>query len=224
MVSGEIMKKQNYLIVLTLSLAMHTHLDAAQMNIEMKEQETKQLTAEEQAAVNEMFDIIETKNENNQAEQAKKLQTLLQRYPQIIEMKDKEGWTALMAAAANGKADAIQLLVSAGAKLYAKNEWNRTAWDIAVLRIHPEIYGEAVVAGLAERKRYLHAQQEAKKKLEKHMISPLAQLTTEYAYHPQILGDLPQGVTPLEKAQRITQKIREKKKQKTVTCKNKGKQ
>lgn len=331
------MSKQQYLFLL-ISLAAHTHLQAAQMNVETKEQDMKQLSAEEKAAAEEMFAIVSEKNVSNNAKQAKKLRPLLQKYPNIINQRDSKGetalmwaareentdivklliatgaelnaknidgftaltwsaffqpigpsqaikiliaagadlnakdirgYTALMWAVSNGNDEAVELLIAADADLNAKNNDGYTplmlaAWNGKIRTIEPLIaaganetlqnekdcnntaldyaimldaiikgskkdaYIAAVTRGKMKREQYLQAQQVAKKKIT-HIVFPgeieepeIIEIISEYAYHPQVLGDLPEE-TQLEKAQRITKEIQERKKQKAVssTCRNK---
>lgn len=180
------MLKQNYLFLLMLSLAMHIHLDAAQMNVDVKEQEEEQLSAEEQAAVKEMFAIVSEKNVSDKAKQAQKLQHLLQRYPTIINQKDEHGDTTLMLATYWGRTNIIQLLIAAGADEYIRNKENKTARDFAIERGFSKEHQAAVESGENERLlRYA-----TRKELEQYMIPDLAKITTEYTFSPQTTSDL----------------------------------
>jgi len=145
------MKKQNYLFLLLLSLAVHTQAHAAQMNVEVKEKEEKQLSVQEQVAATKMFDIVQSKTTSDI--QQHELQTLLQRYPQIVNEKNDHGLTryrgctALMIAAWNGNAEIVQMLVDAGAQLNVQNNYGRTALFLAAHNGKVEIVKLLIAAG-----------------------------------------------------------------------------
>jgi len=131
------MTKQNYLFLFMLSLAVHSHLHAAQMNVEVKEQAEKtELTAQEQAAAREMFEIIKATNKDNAAQQAQALQKLLQRYPRIVDAKNNHGWTPLVLAAYYGNAEIVKLLIAAGAQIDAQDNIGWTPLMYATRKGH----------------------------------------------------------------------------------------
>jgi len=153
------MTKLNYILLFMLSFATHTHLHAAQMNVEMKEQEKKQLSAEEQAAADKMFEIIHATYKDNAAQQAQALQKLLQRYPRIVDAKSYHGWThyhglthyhgwtPLMHAIGYNNAEIVKLLITAGAQIDAQDNDGWTPLMIAASNDNPEIVKLLIAAG-----------------------------------------------------------------------------
>jgi len=81
------MLKRNHFFLLLLSLVTQIHLNAAQMNVEVKEQEEDQMTVEMQILAQETLKIIDkpVTSEENQTEKNKELQNLYQQHPKLCE-------------------------------------------------------------------------------------------------------------------------------------------
>ena len=56
-----------------------------------------------------------------------------------VNAKDKDGWTPLMYAAANGHLEIVDFLISKGADVNAKSKDGRTSQMQAVLDGHPDV-------------------------------------------------------------------------------------
>lgn len=57
---------------------------------------------------------------------------LLRHSPQLIDFRDKDGKTALMTAVVNGHMELVHLLIEKGADITIKNEYGKTAYDMAI--------------------------------------------------------------------------------------------
>ena len=105
-----------------------------------------------------------------------------------LNAKNNYGNTALMLAARYGFTAIVQALIAAGADY--TEDGNKTARDYAKDK---NAYDKAIAAGLAERKRYLAQQVQAKKIVEeeKQLAPCISKIIAEYAYGPNSPIDLP---------------------------------
>jgi ankyrin repeat protein len=76
-----------------------------------------------------------------------KLRVLLAQNPELIDKKDRFGWTALQLAAAKGHLKVVKLLIDTGADINATDQFGFTALHLAALKGNHKIFGLLVNNG-----------------------------------------------------------------------------
>lgn len=193
-----------YIILCSTYLSLH----AAQVHVEMKKHEEKQLSQEEQEAVDQMFEIVVQakwpNRFNNIPDSEKALQNLFLKYPAIVNQKNQNcsslmlaaalnlpniarflitgganlnevPVTPLMIAAAYGHKEMLRLLIAEGADQQLQNSHGETAIEIATKKTLRDEYVNAVKAGEEERREFLH------KEIGQYLIRDLAKIVVDYA-------------------------------------------